>query len=129
MGACDSFIESFESARIKYIDVYYDQRGGPSFGAVPRVTAWVATGLVSDFDTTKITDIARFAGSGINSIMPGRKFRIPIGPRFVSIGQFNRAGITASAVLVIASQTYEGTLRLETMFEVIGPPIDYGVTP
>jgi hypothetical protein len=96
---------------------------------VPRVTAWVASGVVSDFDAAKITDIARFAGSGIDQIQPGRRFRIPVGPRFSGVGQFNRSGITATAVMVITSQQYEGTIRFESCFEVIGPPIDYLVTP
>lgn len=129
IGALDTLIESFESSRMCYVDVFFDQRGNASTAAVPRVSAWAATGLVSDFDPAKIVEIARFAGSGLNQIQPGRRFRIPIGPRFTSVGQFNRAGVTASAVLVITSQDYAGTIRFETCFEVIGPPIDYAVTP
>lgn len=129
IGVLKTLIESFESSRIMYVDVFFDQRGGSSTAAVPRVTAWIASGLASDFDASKITEIARFAGSGINQVTPGRRFRIPVGPRFTSIGQFNRVGVTSSAVMVVSTKDYDGTIRFETCFECIGPPIDYEVTP
>lgn len=128
IGAASSLLSSFDRARILYIDVFFDQRGSSSTASQPRVTAWVANGASGDYDQSKITELARFAGSGINTMVPGKRFRISTPPSF-QVGRFDDVNITNGGTLLIASKDFSGTVRMETAFQVYGPPIDYQVSP
>lgn len=121
--AVSAFRKSFQSSRVVKIGIYFDQRGAASTAAVPRVTAFLAYDLSSAVDPTKITDLANFAGSGLNQITPGREFILPVGPKF-SAGQF---GDASGNTLVLAANDYAGTVRIHTTFEVLGPPINFAV--
>lgn len=123
--AISAFRKSFQSSRVTKINIYFDQRGSSSTGAVPRVTAFLTDDISTAVDPTKITDLANFAGSGLNQISPGRDFNLPVGPKFSS-GQF---GTTSGNTLILVGQDYEGTVRIQTTFEVLGPPINFAVTP
>lgn len=123
--AVQTFISSFDDSRILSIDVYYDQRGTGSRASQPRATAWVASDLESSYDPDKLDQIARYAGPGMNSIVPGKRYRLPVGPKF-GAGRF---GDPSPNTLVLATQDYNGTIRIVTTYELYGPPIDYKIVP
>jgi len=114
---------SFNSSRLVSMNIMFDQRGSTSTGAVPRVTAFALNQGESGIDPAKLINPATFAGSGLNQIMPGRPFRVPINPRF-PCGQFNS---NQSSSLVLVGQDYQGTVRIDTTFEVLGPPLDLSI--
>jgi hypothetical protein len=122
IGSVNTFLTSFDRTRVVFIDVFFDQRA--SSAAVSRATCWVADAAASAYDATKLVDIANFAGSGMNQVIPGKRYRITVGPQYNS----GRFGGTASS-LIITTVGYEGTIRIETCFEAYGPPLDYKVTP
>jgi hypothetical protein len=126
LGSTVAFIKTFDQARIVSIDVYYDQRGSGSTGAVPRVTAWIANDITVVYNPNLVLDIARFSGSGLSQITPGKAFRIPVGPEYVA-GQFSR--LVNNGSIVIASVDYVGVVRFQTTFEVYGPPLDIRLPP
>jgi len=119
-----NLLSGFDRTRVKSITVFFDQRGAGTSGAVSRATAWVAEDIPAAISATKITDLARFAGSGMNTIMPGRAYPMSVGPEFRS-GRFEPQ--TQQDTLVIATIDYVGTIRIETLFEAYGPPLDYRV--
>lgn len=121
--AISVFRKSFQSSRVIKIGIYFDQRGSSSTAAVPRVTAFLTNGLASGVDPTKIVDLANFAGSGLNQVSPGREFVLPVGPKFSS-GRFDSG---TGDTLLLAGNDYEGTVRIHTTFEVLGPPINFAV--
>jgi hypothetical protein len=121
LGSTIAFIKTFDEARIVSIDVYYDQRGAGSTGAVPRATAWVANDVTTVFNPNLVQDIARFAGSGLSQITPGKAFRITVGPEYFA-GQFSR--LVNNGSIIITSKDYVGVVRFQTTFEVYGPPLD-----
>lgn len=124
-----TFLQTFYTSRVVSIDVFFDQRGAASTAAIPRATAWVVPSTSAALDAAKIVQIARFAGSGLNQVMPGRCFKIRLGPRFIRDGQFvpNDEVGTFKSSLILATKDYNGTIRIHTTFETVGPPIDYEV--
>jgi hypothetical protein len=125
ISAVKSFRESFQDIRVESILVCFDQRGRLSQASQPRLTAFVLNKGSSTIDVTKLTDPARFAGSGLNTLVPGKPFRIPVGPKFTA-GRFD--GVGANSLILVALD-YEGTARIHTTFEVLGPPIDLAAAP
>jgi hypothetical protein len=123
--ACESFLIEFDQTRVVFVDVFFDQRGSDSTAGVPRATAFCANQTASLYDASKLSDIARFAGSGMNQVVPGKRFRINIGPRY-TMGQFG--GGNQSGTLFIVTKDYQGTVRIETCFEAYGPPLNYEVS-
>ena len=124
LPAVTSLLEGFDGSRVISVTVFFDQRGAGSTGAIPRSTAWIAEDIPAAVSTAKITDLARFAGSGMNQIMPGRPFQLAVGPEFRS-GRFELQ--SQLDTLIIATTDYVGTIRVETLFEAYGPPLDYRV--
>jgi len=123
--AVSTFRYSFQDSRVVSMKVCFDQRGSSSTAAQPRLLAFALDKSSSLIDETKLTDLASYAGSGLNQIVPGKAFNIPIGPKFQA-GQFN--GSTNVGTLLLAAQDYNGTVRIHTTFEVLGPPIDLSVS-
>jgi hypothetical protein len=123
-----TFVNSFQSRRVIGINVYFDQRGSASTAAVPRVTAFLATGFTSsvDPDNVDLNTIARYAGSGINQVVPGKNFYLKVGPEF-STGRFQATG--SGDFIVLVGDDYQGTVRLKLIFEVIGIPADISPSP
>lgn len=121
--SCESFLAAFDRTRVVYIDVFFDQRGSASTAAIPRATAFCADMPASSYLATRLSSIASFAGSGMSQVVPGKRFRINVGPRY-QMGQF--AGINGALFLI--SKDYNGTVRMETCFEGYGPPLDYTAT-
>jgi hypothetical protein len=123
--AVQTFLSSFDDSRILSIDVYYDQRGTGSFASQPRATAWIASDSPSDYDLDKLDSLARYAGPGMNTIVPGKRYRLPVGPKF----RAGRFGDPLPNTLVLATHDYIGTIRIVTTYELYGPPIDYKIVP
>ena len=122
IGAAETFVKAFDRARILHIDVYFDQRGAGATAAIPRATAWLADGPSTEYEPSKVTEIARYAGSGMNQVQPARRFRVKAGPEY-NCGRFSDT--LNNATLIVASKDYVGVVRMETTFEVYGPPVDY----
>lgn len=114
---------AFASSRMVSMQISFDQRGSSSTGAVPRVTAYPLNKGSVTIDPTKLQFPATFAGSGLNQIMPGRPFNINVAPRF-PCGQFNS---NQTSLLVLVGHDYKGTVRIDSTFEVLGPPIDLSI--
>jgi len=114
---------AFTSSRMVSMQIMFDQRGSSSTGAVPRVTAYPLNQGIVNIDPTKLLNPATFAGSGLNQIMPGRPFNINVAPRF-PCGQFNS---NQASSLLLVGQDYEGTVRIDSTFEVLGPPVDLSI--
>jgi hypothetical protein len=125
LASCATFLDAFHETRVVFVDVFFDQRGSGNTAGIPRATAFCANKTSSLFDASKLSDIARFAGSGMNQVIPGKRFRINVGPRY-SMGQFD--GGANAGTLFLVSKDYQGTVRIETCFEGYGPPLDYTVS-
>lgn len=119
--AISTFRLAFENSRVVSISVCFDQRGSASTAAQPRLLAFCLDKASSLVDESKLTNLASYAGSGINQIVPGRPYNINIGPKFQA-GQFS--GLINNGTLLLAAQDYNGTVRIHTTFEVLGPPKD-----
>ena len=126
IAANETYIQSFDRTRICQITVYFDQRGSGSTASQPRCTAWIANNASSAYSAAKITSLARFAGSGLNTMIPGKTYRIAVPPTY-NVGRFDFSGANTQATLIIATADYVGTVRIETTFQTYGPPFDYNV--
>jgi hypothetical protein len=124
--AVQTFLSSFDDSRVLSIDVYYDQRGTGSLASQLRATAWIASDIASSYAPEKLDQMARYAGPGMNTIVPGKRYRLPVGPKFRA-GRFGDQ-VTPNT-LVLATQDYIGTIRIVTTYELYGPPIDYKIVP
>jgi hypothetical protein len=119
-------ISSFQASRVIGIQIFFDQRGAAATAAIPRVTAFLATGLTSQIDPTKadLVNLTKYAGSGINQVVPGKSFYLKVGPEF-SAGRFDDQ--STSEVVVLVGNNYEGTVRLKFIYEVVGIPADISI--
>jgi len=124
LDALTSLLDSFDRTRVVSISVFFDQRGSASQAAIPRCTAWVAEDNPSAVDVSKIDSLARFSGSGMTQVFPGRSFNVRVGPEFRS-GRFEPQ--VQQDTLLIATHDYRGTVRIETTFEAYGPPLAYRI--
>lgn len=125
LAATSAFVNTFDATRVMFIDIFFDQRGAGSTAAVPRSSAWIGEQGAAVYDETKLINIARFAGSGMDQVVPGKRYRVTVGPKY-SAGRFDTSN---SNTLFLVTKDYVGTIRLETCFEAYGPPLDYRVTP
>jgi hypothetical protein len=123
-------VESFNSVRLKSIQVWFDNRGvtGPA-ASVARAGVFLLNGVPSLYDGSKLSSSPAWAGRGLNAIVPSKPITLRVGPEFAS-GLFGQPAFSSSKdSIVISTLGYSGSVRLVFLVEVLGPPELLTVSP
>jgi hypothetical protein len=130
-SATSDFAEKFLGGRLLSINVVFDNRTGGVNGigvANFRSAVAVVQASLGVVDPTKLSNLARYVGT--TSQVGKCSHRRKIGPEFIA-GQFSDPSVSQlpGTTLILSSQGYTGTVRVEEVFELVGFPDDLEVTP
>jgi len=120
------FLGSFMATRLTRLEIWFDQRGSASTGAIPRCGAFLLPGLLSDYNlVSEVPPVGEFAGRGLQQINPSKPLILRVGPelgagRFPTVAQDGPG--TSGSVLYIQTTGYKGTVRVISHVETLGYP-------
>jgi len=128
LPAVGDFLGEFMATRLTRLEIWFDQRGSASTGAIPRCGAFLLPGLVSDYDFSFPSGkpgTGSYAGRGLNQINPSKPLILRVGPEF-GAGRFptpvTEGPGTQTSVLFLDSNGYKGTVRVISHVETLGYP-------
>jgi hypothetical protein len=129
LAAVNLFTTTPRNIRLVNLRIVFDGRAVLSGNGVPmsnpRCAAFLLNVQTNTVDESKLASqgLATYGRFSRNPLKP-QTFNIRVGPEY-SIGQFGTAD--TSAALILVAQGFQGTVKIISTVQTLGPPVDYSV--